>query len=303
MSGFRLAAAQFPVSQPQRFAEQAALISAWSAEAVTAGARLLVYPEYASMSFSALLDPALQQNLGAQLEALQALREDYLALHRELAQRHGVYILAGSFPWQLDEACTVNRAFLCAPSGAVDWQDKQIMTRFERESWGVSSATEREDSGLKVFRTALGMLAVNICYDSEFPLLARAQCEAGAELLLVPSCTDTLGGYHRVRVGSQARALENQCYVAQAPLVGEAPWSQAVDVNVGAAAVYGPPDRGFPDDGVLGIGALNQPQWLYAEIDPAAVLRVRNEGQVFNHRHWHEQGAVELPPVKTVDLE
>ena len=104
----------------------------------------------------------------------------------------------------------------------------------------------------------------------------------------MPSCTDTLAGYYRVKVGAQARALENQCYVIQSPIVGEAAWSPAVDVNIGSAGVYGPPDRGFPDDGVIAIGPLNAPCWLYAEIDPAKVAEVRENGAVRPFRHWPE---------------
>ena len=80
------------------------------------------------------------------------------------------------------------------------------MTRFENEQWLISAGDE-----IRVFDTDFGKIAINICYDSEFPLIARQQVEAGADLILVPSCTDTQAGFHRVRLGCQARALENQC--------------------------------------------------------------------------------------------
>ncbi len=284
MSRFRLASAQFPASAPQDWHAFESLIRQWVSEAAAAGARLLAFPEYASMSLAAMFDAVTRADLALQVRALQDLRERYKSLHRQLAREHRVYLLAGSFPWTLDDGRTVNRAWLCAPDGHADFQDKQIMTRFEREAWQIHGAP-----ALKVFDTALGRIAINLCYDCEFPLLARAQAEAGAELLLVPSCTDTLAGYHRVRVGCQARALENQCVVVQSPLVGDAPWSAAIDTNVGAAGVFGPPDRGFPDDGVLAIGDMNRAQWLYADVDLDAVATVRREGQVFNHRHWVEQ--------------
>ncbi len=102
----------------------------------------------------------------------------------------------------------------------------------------------------------------------------------------MPSCTDGLAGYHRVRIACAARALESQCYVVQAPTVGLAPWSIAVDENVGAAGVVAPADRGFPDDGVVALGELNEPGWLVADVDLAALDRVRAEGQVLGHRDW-----------------
>lgn len=297
MSGFKLAAAQFPVWEPRDWQEIDTTLTQWIADAAAQGAKLLVFPEYAAMSLPALFDATVRDDLARQVDAMQALRDAYLQLHRDLAQRHGLYILAGSFPWRLDDDRVVNRAWFCAPDGNAEFQDKQIMTRFERESWNIEG-----QAGLKLFDTALGRIAVNICYDCEFPLLARAQAEAGAQLILVPSCTDTPAGYHRVKVGCQARALENQCVVVQSPLVGEAPWSAAVDVNIGAAGVFGPPDRGFPDDGVLALGEMNEAQWLYADIDLAAVAQVRDQGQVFNFRHWPEQGAAALPAVTRIPL-
>jgi predicted amidohydrolase len=116
---------------------------------------------------------------------------------------------------------------------------------------------------------------------------------AGAEILLVPSCTDPARGYFRVRTGAQARALENQIAVVHAPTVGLAPWSPAVDVNVGAAAVYVPADLDFPDDGVLAIGVRDAPQWVHAEIDLDRLARCRLAGDVLNARDWPEQDEVD----------
>ena len=107
-----------------------------------------------------------------------------------------------------------------------------------------------------------------------------------AWLILAPSCTDTMHGFNRVRIGAAARAMENQCYVAITPTVGEAPWSAALDVNRGHAAVLGPVDRGFPEDGVLARGALDQDQWVFCTLDPARIAAVREDGQVRNHRDW-----------------
>lgn len=288
--GFKLALAQFPVSAPRDWAAVEASLSRWVADAASAGARLLVFPEYASMSLAALFPPEVQRDLHGQIARMQDLRDDYLALHCRLAREHGVYVLAGSFPWRQDDGRFHNRAWLCAPSGAAAFQDKRMMTRFEREQWDIAGGAP---VALKVFDTALGKLAVNVCYDIEFPLAARAQVVAGAELILAPSCTDTLGGHHRVHVGARARALENQCLVAVSPLVGVAPWSPAVDVNRGAAALYGPPDRGFPDDGVLALGPLDAPRWLFVEAPLPAVSIARREGQVFAYRDWPEQAGVD----------
>jgi predicted amidohydrolase len=158
------------------------------------------------------------------------------------------------------------------------------MTRFEREQWGIAPGT-----GLRVFDTSLGGIGILVCYDAEFPLIARAMVEAGADVLLVPSSTETLRGYWRVRVGAQARALENQCVTVHAPTVGDAEWSPAVEASVGAAAIFGPPDGGFPEDGVVALGKQGDPGWVYAEVEPEQIAKVRREGTVLNHAHWGEQ--------------
>ena len=144
------------------------------------------------------------------------------------------------------------------------------MTRFEKEQWGIAGG-----GALKIFDIGETKIGIAICYDIEFPLIAHAMAAAGADLILAPSCTDTMAGANRVHVGARARALENQVYVAVAPTVGEAPWSPAVDVNIGWAAVYAAPDRGFPDDGVLAKGELNRPGWVMAELDFARLKAAR----------------------------
>ena len=110
-----------------------------------------------------------------------------------LARRHNVHILAGSGPSRRADGRFTNAARLITPTGRVGIQEKMIMTPFE-VSWGVVPG-----DALKVFDTQLGRVGIAICYDCEFPLLVRAQAEAGAEVILIPSCTERLAGFHRVR--------------------------------------------------------------------------------------------------------
>lgn len=286
----RIAAAQFEVFAPADWDDYAGRVEQSIRDAAAGGAQLLVFPEYASLVLAAL-GRRTGHDPREEVVALQRLRDAYFQLHRQLSAQCRVHLLAGSIPWEVSPGCFHNRAWLFTPDGRADYQDKLIMTRFEREQWNISPGSE-----LKVFETTLGRIGVDICYDVEFPHIARRQAEAGALLLLAPSCTDTVAGYHRVRIGAQARALENQCVVVQAPLVGDAPWSTSIDVNVGSAGIYGPPDRGFPDDGVLAQGIFNQGGWVHAEVDMKMVTSVRHSGQVLNHRHWPEQAA---PPIAT----
>jgi predicted amidohydrolase len=277
----KIATAQYDISFLENWQNYQAKIERWVGEAAEQDAKILLFPEYGSMELASLFPKEIYSSLSKQLASMQSLLDDYTGLFRTLAQKYGCYIQSGTFPVEIEPNVYRNRAYLFMPDGRLDYQDKLIMTRFENEQWLINSGEE-----LKCFDTEYGRIAINVCYDSEFPMLARKQVEAGANLILVPSCTDTLAGYHRVKIGCQARALENQCYVVQSPTVGEAPWSEAVDVNIGAAAVYTPVDRGFPDNGILAIGELNKAQWVMAEISLSACEAVRQQGQVFNYRDW-----------------
>jgi predicted amidohydrolase len=296
---FTLALAQYPIEQLERFADWQAKIARWVEDAVDSGAKLLVFPEYGAMELASL-DPESMGSLEGSLRCAAGLIEEIDAHHAALARRHDVHIVAASLPCPLPDGRIVNRARLFAPNGKVGIQDKIVMTRFERERWNMAGGTD-----IRVFRTALGLIGISTCYDVEFPLIARAQAEAGATLILSPSCTDSLQGYWRVRIGAQARALENQCFVAQAPTVGMAPWSPVLDENHGAAGLFAPPDGDAPDNGVLALGELGAAQWVYAQVDPARVTRWRQDGAVRPFAHWPEQygdTAPATPHCEIVDL-
>jgi len=282
----KIASAQYDISFLEDWSSYRSKVERWVVEAVEQGAKILLFPEYASMELASLFGEAVYSSLSKQLAAMQSLHDDYLDLFRSLAKKYRCIIQSGTFPVKTDSGAYRNRAYLFMPDGQVDYQDKLMMTRFENEQWLI-----QKGEALRCFDSEYGKIAINICYDSEFPILARKQVEAGANLILVPSCTDTLAGYHRVKIGCRARALENQCYVVQSTLVGNAPWSEAVDVNIGAAAVYTPVDYGFPDNGILAVGELNALQWVIAEVSLSACATVREQGQVFNYRDWPLQNA------------
>jgi predicted amidohydrolase len=252
----------------------------------------LLLPEYAGLVLSGQLAEAERSDLHGSIAGIQALLPRWLALCESLARRLKVYLQPGSLAVLDDDGMYRNRAWLFGPDGCLGSQDKLMMTRFEREHWQISAG-----SGLRVFDTALGKLGILICYDNEFPLLARTLAEAGVDLILAPSCTDTEAGFHRVRIGAQARALENQIAVLQSPTVGLAPWSPALDENIGRAALYVPPDYGMPANGVIAESAALCPtrsHWLIAELDLPEVRRVREQGQVFTRRDWPLQFQPEL---------
>ena len=293
--GFRVASAQYDIGHFQSWDLYTAKIERWIAAAVDGGAQLLVFPEYASLELVSIFHARVGADPTSQLDELQRYHDSYVQLHRDLSRTYQVYIVAASFPVRASAGLFHNRAYIFSPQGGTAYQDKLHMTRYEAEYGCITPAQEA-----KVFQTPLGTFAVNLCYDAEFPFPARSQAEAGATLLIVPSCTDSLAGYHRVRIGCQARALENQCYVVQAATVGNADWSEAVDINVGAAGVYAPPDDGFPDTGVVAMGELNKPSWVFGDVDHRRVDWVRANGCVLNYRDSTRQSGIGTLQVQQV---
>ena len=285
-----VALAQYPVSRLDNWDDFADNIRTWVKSASEKNASLLMFPEYASMELVGLLPQDIQVKLNEQLAYLQKFYAGYIALFEQLARQYSLYILAGSYPVLTDEKEYRNRASFFGPSGLIGFQDKLIMTRFERERWRISPGDQ-----LSVFKTDIGNIGINICYDSEFPMLARRQAEAGADVILVPSCTDTQAGYQRVRTGARARALENQCFVLHAALVGDADNNPAVFRNTGKSAVYCPPDSKISDSGIWTQKTDEVAGLLTADIDLAVTQTLREQGQVTTYADWPRQWLVTGP--------
>jgi predicted amidohydrolase len=252
----------------------------WLGEARDAGARLAVLPEYLSLELAAGFDARLHTDFAASLEALQSHHDNWLALFSRLARELDMHVAAGTFLLRVEDGRFRNRGYLFAPDGSHVWQDKLQLTGFERQAGMIEPG-----DALRVFDTVPMRGALAVCYDIEFPLPVRAQCEAGARWLAVPSCTDTEAGATRVRVGCLARALENRCFVIQSVTSGESPWSPALDDNTGEAAIFAPMDVGLPADGVLAQTAGSQ-RWAIANLDFAALEASRVRAQVANDRDW-----------------
>jgi predicted amidohydrolase len=270
--------AQYPIERLVSLEDFEVKVDAIVRSAKDEGADLLVLPEYAAMELAAAFTDA--GNAVSERDAIVIRAEGIVEIMRQAAMRHRLWLLGSSIP-MLRDGLVRNRAPFISADGVVQFQEKRVMTRFENEEWQVAAGNEP-----RVFETPWGRIGISICYDVEFPMLTRAQVEAGAWLILAPSCTDTLWGFHRVHLSARARAIENQCFVAITPTVGEAPWLATLDVNRGYAGVFGPCDRGFPEDGVITRGQLDAPGLVFAELDPALIEAVRENGGVRNHRDW-----------------
>jgi len=270
----RIASLQYflrPVQTFQQFADQ---VTALVETAADYRCQLVVFPEYFTVQLLTLGD--VKRPIEEQVRDLAAQVGPYRELMARLARLHGLYVLGGTIPVPDDETDDVyNQAFFFAPSGSFGVQGKLHMTRFENEEWKVKAR-----NGLRVFETAFGRVAITICYDVEFPEIARAAAHAGAHVLLVPSCTDDRQGFLRVKYCAHARAIENQMYVVVSHTVGSLPMMPAVHLNYGQAAILTPSDFPFSRDGILAEGNPNQEMMVIGELNLRTIEESRTTGTV-----------------------
>lgn len=270
----RVASVQYfirPVSSFEQFAGQ---VTGLVDTAYDYKVKLLVFPEYFTTQLMMLGD--IHQPIDLQVRKLAGMEERFVEMMSGLAREHSMYILAGSLPTvDPGDDRVFNEAYLFGPSGKYVSQSKLHMTRWEVEEWHVSPG-----AGLKIVDTELGKVAITICYDIEFPELAREAARQGCYLLLCPSCTDDRQGFLRVRYCAQARAIENTLYVIHSCTVGSLPQIPSISLNYGQASILTPSDFPFARDGILAEGQINQEQIVIAELNMETIRETRESGTV-----------------------
>lgn len=270
----RIASVQYYIRPVNTFLTFADQVTALVETARDYKARLIVFPEYFTIQLLTLGDT--RATLPEQVRRLAGMEDQFCELMSRLARDNGIYIVGGSLP-TMDEGDdrVFNESYIFGPKGTWAVQPKLHMTRWEKEEWDVSPG-----KSLKVLETDFGKLAINICYDVEFPELARSAAREGCYLLICPSCTDDRQGFLRVRYCAQARAIENQMYVVHSPTVGSLPQIPAVSLNYGSAALLTPSDFAFARDGILAEGNINQEQVIIGEFNMDIIEESRQYGSV-----------------------
>jgi predicted amidohydrolase len=291
MDRVRVASLQYfirPVTTFEQFRDQVVGLVGTAADYKCS---LLVFPEYFTVQLLTLGD--IKRPIAQQINDLADQVPRFTELMSGLAREHGIYIVAGTIPVEDSEGIIRNHSFVFGPEGKHGVQGKLHMTRFESEEWLVS-ASDR----LNVFEASFGRFAVAICYDVEFPEMARAAARAGAHILVVPSCTDDRQGFLRVRYCAQARAIENQMYVIHSCTVGSLPMVPAVSLNYGQASILTPSDFPFSRDGILAEGNPNQEMMVIGELNLNTILDTRGTGTVLPLHDSHRTAKlVENPEI------
>jgi predicted amidohydrolase len=273
MDRIRVASLQYYIRPVRSFEDFQAQVEALVETAADYGCTLVIFPEYFTVQLLTLGN--VKRPMTEQIRDLAAHLPRFVELMGGLARRFGVYAVGGSIPVIENGDTVYNDCYVFGPSGTHGVQGKLHMTRFEHEDWKVKSR-----SGVRVFETDFGRLAVSICYDVEFPEIARAAARLDAHILAVPSCTDDRQGFLRVRYCAHARAIENHMYVIPAHTVGSLPMVPAVHLNYGQAAILTPSDFPFSRDGILAEGNPNQEMMVIGELNLETIQTSRTTGTV-----------------------
>ncbi|MFO7827565.1 MAG: bifunctional GNAT family N-acetyltransferase/carbon-nitrogen hydrolase family protein [Bacteroidales bacterium] len=212
------------------------------------------------------------------IRELAKYTDEMLERFLKLAISYNVNIITGSMPYVVDESL-YNIGYLVRRNGTYEQYEKIHVTPDEMKYWGVKGGKK-----IEVFETDCGPIGIMICYDVEFPELSRILAQEGMKILFVPFLTDTQNGYSRVRSCAQARAIENECYVAIAGAVGNLPKVHNMDIQYAQSGVFTPCDFSFPINGIKAETTPNTEMILVVDVDLDLIAELNRYGSVKNMR-------------------
>lgn len=200
----------------------------------------------------------------------------YLEMFTDLAIRYHINIVGGS-QFAVEDDVLYNIAYLFRRDGTIERQYKIHITPNERKWWGVEAGNE-----VRVFDTDRGKISIAICYDVEFPELARVAAQKGARILFVPFNTDERNGYLRVRYCAQARAIENHMFTVISGCVGNLPFVENADMHFAQSAIFTPADFAFSREAIAAEATENMESILVQDVDVELLRRHKKTGTVKN---------------------
>jgi predicted amidohydrolase/GNAT superfamily N-acetyltransferase len=271
----RLATVQLQARAVKDFAEFVRQVEYFVDVAADYRADFVVFPELFTMSLLSFETEKLSPM--AAIDRMTEHRAPFVAELSRMALRYNINIVGGSHPTRTESGSVQNVAYVCLRDGSVHAQEKIHPTPNEAYWWKIKGG-----NSVDVIQTDVGPIGVLICYDSEFPELARRLVDEGARIIFVPFCTDNRQGYMRVRYCSQARAIENQCFVVLSGNVGNLPGVDNMDVQYAQSCILTPCDFPFARDGIAAEASENIETLTIADVNLADLTWARAEGTVRN---------------------
>ena len=235
----------------------------------------VVFPEMLTLQLLSIEDQELSP--AESIEALTKYTPRFKEAMREMSLRYNINIIAGSHPTRVPNGRVENIAYVFLRDGTVHEQPKIHPTPNEVYWWNIEGGSD-----LHAIQTDCGPVGVLICYDAEFPELARHLTDQGIQILFVPFCTDERQSYLRVRYCCQARAVENQLYVVMSGNVGNLPNVHNMDIQYAQSGIFTPCDFPFARDGIAADTTPNVETVAIADLRLETLVMARNNGTVKN---------------------
>jgi nitrilase len=263
-----------------------------TAEAATAGAELVVFPEafvpaYPSSAWAKALagwaNPAAKAAFA--LLAREAVEIPGPAASRlgEVARERGVWLVTGVPEVDPVRPGTLyNTLLFHDPDGRLALHHRKLVpTNHERLVWGPG-----DGRGLRAVETGLGRLGGLICWENYMPLARFSLYESGVEIYVASTADDSEAWQSTlVHIARESRAFvvapshfqRASAYPADFPLRGEL---EGLDViGRGGSAILAP-------DGAYLAGPLfDEEGILYARLEPARLAEERQRFDPAGHYH------------------
>ena len=239
-------------------------------------ADFVLFPELFTMQLLSIENEAIPPH-----DAMRRISEhesELTEFFREAAMKYNINIVAGSTPMIRDDKL-YNVAQVFRRDGTHADQAKIHPTPSEDYWWNISGGND-----VALIETDCGPIGVLVCYDVEFPELVRYLTDQGINILFVPFLTDEKQSYSRVRYCAQARAVENQIYVAMAGSCGNLPNVQNMDIHYAQSCILTPCDFPFAREGVAADTTPNAEMVVIADVSLNALRASRQNGTVRNLR-------------------
>jgi predicted amidohydrolase/ribosomal protein S18 acetylase RimI-like enzyme len=273
----RVGAVQYQMRRVQSFEEFAQQVQFFVDVASDYKCDFLLFPELFTLQ---LLSLTKARRPGQAARKLSEFTPRYLDLFTRLAIKYNINIIGGS-QFSIERRKLYNIAYLFRRNGTHGKQYKLHVTPSERKWWGVEGG-----NSVEVFETDRGRVAINVCYDVEFPEVARVCAKKGAQIIFVPFNTDTRTGYMRVRHCAQARCIENHVYAILSGCTGNLPQVENADIHYAQSCILTPVDISFARDGVAADCEPNVETLVLQDLD---VEQLRSHRYVGSTQNWNDR--------------
>ncbi|PYZ99010.1 carbon-nitrogen hydrolase [Alteribacter lacisalsi] len=267
----RICVIQYMMKKIDSFEEFAKQCEYYADVGASYQADFVVFPEIFTTQLLSFID---EKSPSRAIRRLAEYTEDYIQVFTDFAVKYNVNIIGGSH-FVEEEGDIYNISYLFRRDGTIEKQYKLHITPNERKFWGI-----RGGDKVNVFDTDCGKIAIQICYDIQFPELGRIATEKGANIIFCPFCTDEKQGYLRVRYCAQARAIENQVYTVISGTVGNLTQVENMDIQYAQSGIFTPSDYPFPRDGIVGECNPNIETVVVGDVDTELLRRSRKSGSV-----------------------